>query len=600
LIRELVPAGGRVLDPFAGSGVVLSEASRAGYAADGFDVNPIAVLLSAVTLDPPDPEEFAQTAHETLARFARRCGSAFRSSDGTQARYVVHETQVPCPTCSTVVGGRESRRAPRGYACPHCGTRLSFSLRHLVSTRVIEVVSAEATVEPALLAEQQARSCKPSLRPAAGFTFPFAENRRTLAHRGLQTRDLFTPRNFALLTLLAEEIHGLPSGRSRDALLLMLSASVAQCSRLIAYRSGMTSGGPAWSVPGFWVPPVHVETNPAVHLRARLAKFVRGVARLHDRPRTARATVSQADATDALTDLAGKGTRYDLIFLDPPYGNNVPYVEFSTLYNSFLRRAPDPALDISVSDRRQTIDPWADYEQRLGRVLEQTRGVLESEGQLLVTFNNHDDRAWKALMSGLQRADYWCTRLMYQLPAVVSAKAQFSPEGSYIGDFVATFAARAEHARRTRSTDAVTKALIRGAAARGGTIPHNVAKRIAIGAFVEHNLHIDVLDAALRRLAEMFGAPSEGFLTLAAGTLRPRRTPSLAQTARAVAASMSEARNFSWRDLFEAVCQRCVDIGIPEPAEVVQALAPDYVVSGKTWSPARARRKPKPALALSA
>ena len=43
-------------------------------------------------------------------------------------------------------------------------------------------------------------------------------------------------------------------------------ASVAQCSRLIAYRNDLTTGGPAWTVPGFWVPPVHLETNPLPHI----------------------------------------------------------------------------------------------------------------------------------------------------------------------------------------------------------------------------------------------------------------------------------------------------------------------------------------------
>jgi 16S rRNA G966 N2-methylase RsmD/predicted RNA-binding Zn-ribbon protein involved in translation (DUF1610 family) len=585
LIRELVPGGGRVLDPFAGSGVVLSEASRAGFAADGFDVNPIAVLITRVTLDPPDPTEFAEIAHEVLTRFDNHCVAAFGARDDAQVRYVVHETEVACPTCTNVVGGRESRLAPRGYACPHCGTKLSLSLRNLVSTRVIEVVTHEATVEPEVLAEQNSRSLAPAPTRGADYTFPFAENRRTLAHRGMETRDLFTRRNFALLTLLADDIHARSPGRSRDALLLMLSASVAQCSRLIAYRSGMTSGGPAWSVPGFWVPPVHLETNPAVHLRARLGKFTRGIARLHERPRTARATVTRADASTALAELAEKGERFDLIFLDPPYGSSVPYVEFSTVYNSFLRCVPDPALDVSVSDRTEVTDSWTHYGARLAHAFAQTREVLKDRGHLLVTFNNHDDRAWAALMTGLQSSDYWCTRLMYQLPAVVSAKAQFSPAGSYIGDFVAVFAPRAQRAARVRSTAAVTDALTRGAAAREGKLPYNVAKRIAIGTFVEQNLHIDVLNAALKRVPEMFGKPSDGVLTLAARTSRSREAPTLSQTARTVAAAMAKAGNFSWRDLFEAVCQQSGEIGIPEPAEVIQALLPDYVVTGKTWSP---------------
>ena len=42
LIKELVPQGGIVVDPFCGSGVVLHEAQKLGYTAYGFDINPTA------------------------------------------------------------------------------------------------------------------------------------------------------------------------------------------------------------------------------------------------------------------------------------------------------------------------------------------------------------------------------------------------------------------------------------------------------------------------------------------------------------------------------------------------------------------------------
>ena len=204
LLRELLPNGGRVLDPFVGSGVLISEASRAGFEAYGVDVNPIAVLTSRVTIDPPDPDEFAAAADRVLADFYTHCTATFATPDGLEIRYVVHEMQVECPACHRLAGGRESQQVPRGYACHGCGAKLSLSLRHLVSTRVVELVTSSGSTEPDLLSEQEARSQHPTLTPAPGYAYPFAENRRTLAYDGMETCDLFTPRNFALLTLLAE------------------------------------------------------------------------------------------------------------------------------------------------------------------------------------------------------------------------------------------------------------------------------------------------------------------------------------------------------------------------------------------------------------
>jgi len=47
---------GPVLDPFCGSGTVLLEAALAGRGADGADANPLARLIAAVKVSPPDPD----------------------------------------------------------------------------------------------------------------------------------------------------------------------------------------------------------------------------------------------------------------------------------------------------------------------------------------------------------------------------------------------------------------------------------------------------------------------------------------------------------------------------------------------------------------
>ncbi len=55
LLAELGLAGARVLDPFSGSGTVPIEASVAGCAAFGVDLNPFAVRLARVKADPLSP-----------------------------------------------------------------------------------------------------------------------------------------------------------------------------------------------------------------------------------------------------------------------------------------------------------------------------------------------------------------------------------------------------------------------------------------------------------------------------------------------------------------------------------------------------------------
>ncbi len=70
LVRAITPKGGRVLDPFCGSGTVLVEALIAGYTACGVDLNPLAVKLSRCKTRPRPALELEQ-----LLECARDCAA---------------------------------------------------------------------------------------------------------------------------------------------------------------------------------------------------------------------------------------------------------------------------------------------------------------------------------------------------------------------------------------------------------------------------------------------------------------------------------------------------------------------------------------------
>ncbi|WP_133672090.1 MULTISPECIES: DNA methyltransferase [unclassified Rathayibacter] len=74
LLEDLVavdPRVSRVYDPFMGSGTVMLESLYLGLDFIGSDINPMAVLLSAVKADPPASDAARQAGVEVLAR-ARR------------------------------------------------------------------------------------------------------------------------------------------------------------------------------------------------------------------------------------------------------------------------------------------------------------------------------------------------------------------------------------------------------------------------------------------------------------------------------------------------------------------------------------------------
>ncbi len=474
VLREVFarhPTRGLFVDPFCGSGVALSEAAGLGFECAGADVNPIARAIADVTLAPPDPERVSLVIGELLDRADRELGARY-SVRGEPLRYARHATVVQCVCGNAVVPVRRGRR----YACPACGAAVRANLESLIATRVTGVATAHGrSDDEALCAEQEGLSREGV--PVSEFDVPFPVNRRTLSFAGLTTRQLFTPRNFACLDFLARGFHALNPDVRRAALVLLTSA-VAQCSRLVASRNDLSTGGQAWTVPGFWVPPVHLETNPLAQMRTRLSKLVRGLTELRAMPHRGTRTVASS-ATDLLGTLRASGRRADLVFLNPPYGDSVPYVEFSALWNSFLGVRADPELDIAVSDRSDREVAWARYEEALVATVASVTELLAPTGSVVVTFNNKDARAWAALLSATQRAGLFAERVDWLAPAVVPTKAQLAPVGSYVGDFYCLLRRGSREPSRDFSPVA--------AALRGGS------QRAAIAAFVEHHVAADLV-----------------------------------------------------------------------------------------------------------
>ncbi len=68
LVRTFVPAGGRVLDPFAGVGTIPFEAALAGKSAYGFEISPAAFAIASAKLQHPS-EQGCAIVIETVQRF---------------------------------------------------------------------------------------------------------------------------------------------------------------------------------------------------------------------------------------------------------------------------------------------------------------------------------------------------------------------------------------------------------------------------------------------------------------------------------------------------------------------------------------------------
>lgn len=93
LVRAFAPPGGRVFDPFCGSGTVLVEALLAGRSALGSDLNPLAVRLSRCKTRPrtePEVEYLVARATEV----AQHADERRRTRAGATRRYPPEDVEL--------------------------------------------------------------------------------------------------------------------------------------------------------------------------------------------------------------------------------------------------------------------------------------------------------------------------------------------------------------------------------------------------------------------------------------------------------------------------------------------------------------------------
>ena len=579
-ISSLTSENDIVLDPFCGSGVTIRESALIGRDSYGIDINPTAVLISSVLIDPPDLAEFEEVFNDIYINAFSKYGYLFQTQEGKTIKYLSHRIISRCE-CGMIIRQTECKKEGKKNICPFCGKQVRFNLENLVDTEITQI-SVENDKDYILKEPEKNRQKLLSEYQDEGvnteaFNYTFPENRRILAFDGITTASFFTKRNFTVLAFFASQIWAIEDVKIRNCALLLLTASVAQCSRLIASRNNLSTGGPAWSVPGFWIPQEHLETNPFVHLKARLSKFKKALSSLLESPIISKASIIHGDSLKILNSPEYASLKADLIFLDPPYGDSVPYTEFSNIWNSFLKDLPCSDDDISVSDRIDKATSWNNYSQKLDEYMNCFTKHLTSKGRLLITFNNNDMRAWEALITALQNNNFYCEHVFYQIPAVISSKAQMSLKSSYISDVYSVYSLDPK-VTVSKDLSTVVSHLCLVANARGGRVAKNIIDREFIIAWLKNNLDYHLLTEKNTLIGSLFDYEKKSNVYSIKKQYKKRCTL-LKKMVPKEMNKMLESGNHSIIDCYLKINEKCKKYGTMELSEFKDYIS-DFRIEG--------------------
>ncbi len=412
-IEFFTRAGDTVLDPFAGSGVTLVEGARLGRSVVGFDVNPVAVRLTNATLSPPRVETFLTAARAITESVRGR----------TAYLYATH-----CDACQTSavvrsVGYVGADALEVRYRCPACG----YSGAHAPSERDLALASR--------------RDPLPAGAPDDAVLFGWEMQK--LKRRSVQRwSDLFTHRNFLTASLLRQEILAVDDAATREWLMLSLTASLAQCTKMIADFS-RGAGGPSWKINCYWLPKKWQELNPLWYFENRIAKSVDAIRDLV--AQGAPYACGEASLVDSRNQPLADAS-IDYIFTDPPYGGEgIQYGELSMLWCLWLGAVQDLGAEVAFNPYRDLSQEH--YADGLRHVFRECHRVLKPARWMTVTFANKDPVVWDALMNACREAGFelvTAAPMKRSAPSLTETTMHTAPKA----DLVLTFRKLAEPGRR--------------------------------------------------------------------------------------------------------------------------------------------------------
>lgn len=453
LVEQLSERGDVVLDPFLGSGAIAREASARGRRIIASDLNPVAIELASLMVNPPSLTETQRALREIETLTRPDIDKSYPLAAGAVATHYLWDGEDLRQVWSK--GGKGTMRVE------YPPTALDLA-----------AIDRFADYTP----EQ--------LRPLRTF-----RNSRINSPGAMQWSDLFTGRALRNLEILRSAILRIPNDHVRQSLLLVLTAASGQMSRMVfaIARRGKCSGTRAkdrievgsWVI-GFWRPQLHFEVNVWNCFENKSRALLRG---LYNSTNTSPPRMSTR-ASDVLNGQADVGLvnmdaseliatlprgSVDLVVTDPPHGDRIPYLELSEIWNAILDRSPTFDQEIGISNASERGHTPEQYAERMETVFSLTGKALAPTGCAAVMFNSRSAGEWSDLISAAEGGDLTytgCFPMAYSAGSVV----QDNRPGALKHDYVLLFVPSSGTSRGRTLTE------------RFQTIPHWSEEMPAMGA----------------------------------------------------------------------------------------------------------------------
>lgn len=432
VINALSSKGDIVIDPFMGSGTTLFAALKNDKMAIGGDINPLSVFLVKAILEiAKNGEEIVPEIEQILSKHRELSLEWFKVGNDEyieRARYNVDGVFSEGNFKLTLV--EAVTKNPKGNKWTGRKAYPPHDLR--------EIKDRSALFKPYIS------------HPVDFNRITLTPNSRIAIPKGATLGHYFTKENQASINLLISLIRKSRLYKEYPEALMLIVSSALPLLRLSDKKA--SSQWPYWR-------PKHNLTsrNPTMVFEGRLLAIkelaVWAKTNLSYLNRESILPGGTLNIFNCSAQRIGKelgDIEADLLFTDPPYGDQVPYIEYSSLWLGIL------GLDIKSDAYREEVvktdavgrkDDTADYHNRLASTFLSNSQIVKQNGYLVWFYQDQDLTCWQTINNAAKKAG---VRLIDVIPLPKqrrSLKTVTSPNTTLDGDLLCIF----KKLRATRS-----------------------------------------------------------------------------------------------------------------------------------------------------
>ncbi len=419
IIKRFCPEGGCVYDPMFGSGTTIIEASKLGRNAIGTDINLLAYKLCKASLTKWNLQEAGLLIDSFCEDVRSACQSLYEFKENGELRILerCHFDQMDEELVPTQYWYKNNINGKLTGRKKDAVSHLFSHLYHEIQTNNIKNIDDEALI--------------PNSRIAIG-------NNATVY-------SYFCRRNLVAIDRIIEILRSYEQNPGYEILEILVSSAI----NLIKLSDKKAS-----SQMPYWLPKKDVTSRNAVMVIEQKAKAVKeGLAFLSetcksfvDAEGAPSVTLQNIPAQNVPLDILPNES-VDLILTDPPYTDQVPYLEYNQLWYKVMgwQGFTDESLEaeLVVSDAPSRNKDTDDFSHIFEVILNRISPSLKTNGYFIMFYHSFDLKSWSEILKTMQEHGLaYCGQIPSAAPRK-SFKAIMTPKGTLDGNYIVVFQKRA-------------------------------------------------------------------------------------------------------------------------------------------------------------